>query len=108
MALSACGSTAVQYKVPKLNEQDQKRFDCVEYPDLKTALESLPEQKFLTGSDGTKVLTDGQYTWIRHDIASEREGILIRYGAVDGKLAHFVCKDNLKWLSGTWQDLEQK
>lgn len=108
MALTACGSTEIQYRVPELNVNDQKRLGCVEYPSIEAAIASLPENIFLSSSSGAKVITDGQYTWVRHDIANKREAVLIRYGAVDGKLAHFICRDNLEWLSGTWRDLQEK
>lgn len=111
MAISACQSTAVQYKVPALNEQDRTRLSCAEFPDLDVALEALPDHVFLADSRGNRVVTTDPATgethlWVRFDRANTRETVLIVFAADDAARAHFVCSDNLQWAADLITGLE--
>jgi hypothetical protein len=106
MALAACGTTKVQYRVPTLNEADQAHLTCRDYPEIREVLAALPAHAFLSGSDGQPVETAGGQRWVRFDIVNRREGALILFGDRDGRTAHFECQDDLRWIADVWTDLQ--
>lgn len=92
--------------MPPLNEEDEKRKTCSDYPDFDVVLASLPSHEWLRTTSGETVKTADGRTWVSFDVVQEREAKLIKFAGVDAKGAHFVCFDNLKWLSDTYTDLE--
>ena len=106
MALTACADNPeIIYRTPPLNEANEKRLSCQAYPEISEILADLPAHKFLSGSNGQAVITQGGHKWIRFDIANEREAVLIRFGEISGRSAHFECFDDLNWLARLWRDL---
>lgn len=107
MALNACGETAIQYRVPTLNEADHARLSCAEYPEIREALAELPPHAFLSGSSGEPVVTPDGRKWVAFDVVNQREGALIKFGDVAGRSAHFECRDDLGWVAEVWTELER-
>ena len=107
MALTACADNPeIQYAVPRLNAGDREHLTCQEYPEIREALRSLPPHVFLAGASGQLVLTDGLHRWVRWDIVNAREALLIKFGDIAGRSAHFECRTDLNWLGGVWTRLE--
>ena len=108
MASAACSpETRIIYAVPKLNDQDRARLSCAAFPEIREVLEAQPEHVFLSGSNGKAVVTDGQYKWVRFDIANRREARLIEFGDLEARQAHFECFDDLNWTEDLITDLEE-
>lgn len=105
MALTACNDR-IQFRTPPLNEADQARLTCAAYPEIREALRALPPHVFLAGSSGEAVTTPDGRKWVAFDVVNEREAVLIRFGDITGRGAHFECKDDLEWLAHVWTELE--
>lgn len=105
LATTAC-SDKIQFRVPPLNEADRARLTCSAFPDFEGMLGQLPAHEFLSGTDGTPVVTPDGRKWVAFDVVNEREGRMLKFGGVDARGVHFECFDDLNWLGSVWTDLE--
>lgn len=104
MAITACcPEPKPVLTAPTLPEE---RASCAAFPEIREVLQEQPSHVFLSGSNGEAVVTDGQYRWVRFDIANKREARLIEFGDVRARSAHFECFDDLEWSIGVIRDLQ--
>lgn len=104
MALSACAKE-VQFATPPLNERDRQHLDCAEVPDIQAQLARVPKHIFLSGSNGTPIVDQDGFMWVRFDRVQEREGAYVDI-ALDGGDIATECRADLAWLSKVWTDLQ--
>ncbi len=108
-ALTACSNAPTPiFQTPPLNAADRAHLTCAAFPDIKETLRELPAHVFLSGSSGAAVTTPDGHKWVRWDIVNQREGILVKFGDITARGAHFECRDDLQWLGRVWTELEKK
>lgn len=78
---------------------DAARLSCSAFPEIVAILDDLPAHRFLSGSNGAAVVTDGKDRWVRFDIVNLREAALIRFADVSARTAHFECFDDLGFVA---------